>query len=50
MKKLFETPEVNAFDYSPEDAVMVSEGFAEIDDNLPIGSVTDPADGDDFWS
>lgn len=56
MKKLFTSPEVNAFEFSPSDAIMVSgpdqkNSFA-VDDGkvVPTITVEDPAAADNTWN
>ncbi len=54
MRKYFENPEVSAFEFSPEDAIMASgEGGFAMDPagtTIPGFEVNAPSDGSDDWA
>lgn len=51
MKKIFQIPEINAFEFSLEDAIMTSAGagFAENGSDVPTYKVEDPAADSSDW-
>lgn len=54
MRKLFLDPEVNTFEFSPADSIMVSgENHFAVDPDgpgVPTIEVPDPAAGEDGWA